>query len=233
MTTPIGRGFLHRTKRKLYYYRCLGSDAYRYFNERVCENRPIRQDYLDRVVWKHVLQLLESPELIQSEIKRRIKQIQDSSPTKRRKDAVEKEIARIGTKIDKLLDAYQEGLLRLEELRKRMPGLRKRQEALKAELISLEVDSASHQRFFRLADNMADFLGRLRKTAESVSVIDRQKIVRLLVKEILVDLETIKIKHSIPVPEVSCKSGQQKCPEISSYLLRSWSTFSVAEQPGA
>ncbi len=198
------------SRRKLYYYRCLGSDAYRYFNERVCENRPIRQDYLDGVVWKHVVQLLESPELIHSEIKRRIKQIQDSSPTKRRKDAVEKEITRIGKSIDKLLDAYQEGLLRLEELRKRIPGLRKRQEALKAELTSLEVDAASHQKFLRLAENMTDFLGRLRKTADSMSVSDRQKIVRLLVKEILVDLEAIKIKHSIPVSEVSRESGLEK-----------------------
>jgi site-specific DNA recombinase len=216
------------SKRKLYYYRCLGSDAYRYFNERVCENRPIRQDYLDGVVWKHVVQLLESPELIRSEIKRRIKQIQDSSPTKRRKEVVEKEITRIGKSIDKILDAYQEGLIRLEELRKRMPGLRKRQEALKAELNSLEVAAASHQGFLRLADNMADFLGRLRKTADSMSVSDRQKIVRLVVKEILVDLDTIKIKHSIPVSEVSVESGPEKSPEIPSYLLRSWSHQSTA-----
>jgi site-specific DNA recombinase len=218
------------SKRKLYYYRCLGSDAYRYFNERVCENRPIRQDYLDGVVWKHVVQLLESPELIRSEIKRRIKQIQDSSPTKRRKEVVEKEITRIGKSIDKILDAYQEGLIRLEELRKRMPGLRKRQEALKAELNSLEVAAASHQGFLRLADNMADFLGRLRKTADSMSVSDRQKIVRLVVKEILVDLDTIKIKHSIPVSEVSAESGPEKSPEIPSYLLRSWSHFAVSCQ---
>ena len=40
-----------------------------------------------------------------------------------------------------------------------------------------------------------------------MSVSDRQKIVRLLVKEILVDLETINIKHSIPVPEFGSTSA--------------------------
>ena len=35
------------SKRKLYYYRCLGSDASRYLKGSVCSNRPIRQDYLD------------------------------------------------------------------------------------------------------------------------------------------------------------------------------------------
>ncbi|MBW1979345.1 MAG: recombinase family protein [Deltaproteobacteria bacterium] len=211
------------SKRKLYYYRCLGSDAYRYFNERVCENRPIRQDYLDGVVWQHVVRLIESPELIRSEIKRRMKQIQDSSPTKRRKDVVEKEITRIGKSVEKLLDAYQEGLIKVEELRRRIPGLRKRQEALKAELNSLKAAAVNHKQFLRLAENIEDFLGRLRKAADSMSVSDRQKIIRLVVKEILVDLETIKIEHSIPVSEVSLGSGPKNGPETQSYLLRSWS----------
>lgn len=209
------------SKRKIYYYRCLGSDDYRYLNGRVCQNRPIRQDYLDEVVWKHVLQLLEDPQLIRAEIRRRIKQIQDSSPTKRRKEAVEKEIIRVDKSIGKLLDAYQEGLIRLEELRRRMPGLRKRQEALNSELSSLENATANQQGFLRLAENLEDFLSRLRKTADSMSVNDRQKILRLLVKEILVDLETIKIKHSIPVTGPRAGLGPLERPEKPSYLLRS------------
>jgi len=221
------------SKRKLYYYRCLGSDAYRYFNERVCENRPIRQDYLDGVVWQHVVRLIESPELIRSEIKHRMKQIQDSSPTKRRKDVVEKEITRIGKSVEKLLDAYQEGLIKVEELRRRIPGLRKRQEALKAELNSLKAAAVNHKQFLRLAENIEDFLGRLRKAADSMSVSDRQKIIRLVVKEILVDLETIKIEHSIPVSEVSLGSGPKNGPETQSYLLRSWSQRSTLRNPFA
>ncbi len=211
------------SKKKIYYYRCLGSDNYRHPNGRVCHNRPIRQDYLDEVVWKHVVQLLENPELIRAEIQRRLKQIQDSSPTKRRKEAVEKEVARIDKSIEKLLDAYQEGLLRLEELRKRMPGLRKRQDARKSELNSLEVAAASHQGFLRLAESMEDFLARLRKTAHSMSVSDRQKILRLVVKEILIDFETIKIRHSIPVTRPNPPPGPPKRSEMPSYLLRSWS----------
>ena len=209
------------SKRMLHYYRCLGSDAYRHFNESVCENRPIRQDYLDGVVWDQVVQLLENPELIRSEIRRRIKKIQDSSPTKRRKEAVEKEMTRIGKSIEKLLDAYQESLIGMEELRKRMPDLRKRQQALKAELDSLEAFTAGHQGFLRLAENIEDFLCRLRETAKSMSISDRQKIVRLVVKEILIDLETIKIKHSIPVLGLRPGSEPADGPKIPGYLLRS------------
>ena len=37
------------TSRKIYYYRCLGSDDYRYEGGRVCGNKPVRADYLDTV----------------------------------------------------------------------------------------------------------------------------------------------------------------------------------------
>jgi len=211
------------SKRKIYYYRCLGSDDYRHPNGRICENRPIRQDYLDEVVWKHVVQLLENPEVIRSEIQRRIRQIQDSSPTKRRKEIVEKEIVRVDKSIEKLLDAYQEGLLELEELRRRTPDLRKRQQSLKSELDSLEVATVTQQGFLRLAENMEDFLGRLRKTAHSMDVVERQKILRLVVKEILIDLETVKIRHSIPLAGNNPDSGTLNSTTVPSCLLRSGS----------
>ena len=46
--------------RKIHYYRCLGSDAWRHLNGPVCNNRPVRQDLLDQVVWNEIVRLLES-----------------------------------------------------------------------------------------------------------------------------------------------------------------------------
>ena len=49
------------TNKKIYYYRCLGSDDYRYEHGRVCANKPVRADYLDTVVWNHITALLADP----------------------------------------------------------------------------------------------------------------------------------------------------------------------------
>ncbi|MBW2067147.1 MAG: recombinase family protein [Deltaproteobacteria bacterium] len=211
------------SRRKIYYYRCLGSDAYRHLNGRLCHNRPIRQDYLDRIVWQRVIQLLENPDLVRGEIRRRIKEIQDSSPTKHRKEALSKEITRVQKGVEKLLDAYQEGLLKLEELRRRLPELRRRQEGLNSELYGLEAACADQQAFLRLADTIETFLGRLRATAETLSVTERQKILHLVVKEILVYPEKIKIKHSIPVSRSNSPVGSSGTSEMPGYLLRSGS----------
>ncbi|HUO39829.1 MAG TPA: zinc ribbon domain-containing protein, partial [Mycobacterium sp.] len=47
--------------KKIYYYRCLGSDDYRYEGGRVCANKPVRADYLDAVVWDHITAMLVDP----------------------------------------------------------------------------------------------------------------------------------------------------------------------------
>ena len=57
-------------RNKIYYYRCLGSDDYRYQGGRVCGNKPVRAGYVNQVVWNHVTALLTDPALIRAEIGR-------------------------------------------------------------------------------------------------------------------------------------------------------------------
>ena len=115
--------------RAIHYYRCLGSDAWRRLSGSVCNNRPVRQDLLDEVVWTEVVRLLENPQLIQNELERRLAAAREADPTKRHEEALRRELVRIRKSIDRLLTAYQEGLLSLDELRERMPNLRRREQA--------------------------------------------------------------------------------------------------------
>ncbi len=218
------RSSTRTSKRKLYYYRCIGSDNYRHPNGRVCDNRPVRQDYLDDLVWRQVVQLLEDPELIRTEINRRIHEAQESNPTKRRKETLVKENTRVQKGIDRLLDAYQEGLLPLQELRPRISELRKREKALKSELQSLEASAVDQNNYLQLVDKIDIFFNRIRRSAESVDVLDRQKILRLIVKEIMVGPDTLLIKHSIPTNGPSFKPSGSfpatlETNNVPSYLL--------------
>lgn len=207
--------------RKLYYYRCLGSDDWRYPKGRVCTNRPVRQDYLDDVVWREVIELLEDPDLVSTEMERRFRELQESNPSRVRKEALLKEITRVQKGIDRLLDAYQEGLLALEQLRRRMPELKKREAALRTELQTLEASVVDRERCLRVVGNLKEFLSRLHQSAHTLHVKDRQRVLRLVVKEILVGPDTLTIKHSIPASNPSGPSGEP------SYVLRKWSLVTV------
>lgn len=230
----IYRTSTRTSKRKIYYYRCIGSDNYRFENGRVCNQRPIRQDELDAVVWDQVVRLLENPALIREEMDRRLREIRDSNPSKRRMEVVKKELIRTQKGIGKLLDAYQEDLIQLQELRKRMPDLRKREMALKSELHQLKEVATDSQTYLRLAEEMEGFLQRLRSSKETLDVLERQKILRLLVKEVQVGRDTIRIKHSIPVVGISPpegSSGSGGGSKMPCYLLRKGSHDSALRRP--
>ena len=197
--------WLYRTStqtsaRRLYYYRCIGSDAYRHLKGAVCDNPPVRQDQLDAVVWKEVMQLLEDPHIIQDELNRRLEAAKNADPLKQRKDQLRRDQARLAKGMDRLLTAYQESLVSLEQLRCRMPELRQQDQAIKSELQSLETVAGDQAKYLRLVETLADFHARLQARAETLDVPERQKILRLLVKEVLVGRETITIRHSIRMP---------------------------------
>jgi site-specific DNA recombinase len=187
--------------RRIYYYRCLGSDARRRLGGPICHSRPIRQDLLDRVAWTEIVKLLEEPGLIRSELdRRRLEAARHTDPTKRREDALRRDLARLQKSIARLLTAYQEDRLSLDELRHRMPELRRREYATRAELQSIAEQTTDRTAYLRLAETLTAFLTRLRSSAETLDIIERQRVVRLLVKEILVSNDSVVIRHSIPLP---------------------------------
>jgi site-specific DNA recombinase len=227
------------SKRKLNYYRCLGSDGYRRLRGPICGNRPIRQDYLDRFVWDEILRLLEDPGLIQTEIDRRREAAQKANPLRRREEELRRERARVEKSGERLVTAYQEGLLTLPQLRQRMPPLQKQTQAVESELQSLKMAAVDEAKYLQLAENLAGFRAKLRVRAEALEIAVRQQILRLLVKEVLVGGDTITLRHSIPIPQSGPGSNGSPSPSSGvtgsrpnpSYLLRSGSHFAVAQQP--
>ena len=129
----LSRASARSSARKIHYYRCIGSDGWRHLGGPRCDTRPVRQDLLDEVVWTEVIRLLEEPALIQQELDRRLAAAQAADPAKTRTQAVERDLARVGKSMERLLTAYQEDLLSLEQLRERMPLLRQREQTLRHE----------------------------------------------------------------------------------------------------
>ncbi len=212
-------------KRMLYYYRCLGSDDHRYEGGRICHNPPVRQDYLDGLVWEHVTALLTDPQLIRVELERRLQESRAASPFTTQKASLERELRRTERAIQRLVEAYQEELITLEELRRRMPELRKKITPLRTRLDALEAQAVDREAYLRLAENLEGFLVRLREAAQGVSVPERQRVLRLIVREVLVGPERVVIRHSIP--------NSRDTPPDPGYRLRWRSPVAPAREPGA
>ena len=226
------------SKQQLHYYRCLGSDRYRHLKGPVCTNRPIRQDALDALVWTEVLRVLADPALIDAEIARRRAVARTADPLRTRTAALQREQARLDASSERLLSAYQEGLVTLAQLRQRMPEVQKQSRAIAAELHALELAAVDDARYLQLAESLSGFRARLRVRADTLDVRERQQILRLVVKEVLVDGDTLTIRHSIPIPPADAgahglppaSAGPSRAELDPNYLLRSGRRFPAARQ---
>jgi DNA invertase Pin-like site-specific DNA recombinase len=183
---------------KIYYYRCLGSDNYRYEGGRVCHNQPVRADYLDTVVWDHITGLLADPQLIRAEIDKRLEQARTSDPARKQRKRLELGLASATTAIARMIEAYSEQLITLDELRSRMPDLRARETNARNQIQALDAQLADRDAYLKLADNLDSFLAQLRTNTKTAEVVERQRVLRLLVKNVLIGPEKITIRHSIP-----------------------------------
>ena len=209
------------TRRQAQYYRCLGSDRYRHLRGPVCSCRPLRQEYLEELVWSEVVRLLNEPELVRAEIERRVQENLSSDPAQQRKVRLTQELKRVEAQLDKLLDAYQEELLSLAQLRTRVPDLRRRQSALENELQGVALQAMEHSRLIQLQSSLENFLATLRQSAQTLGVLERRKIIRLVVKQIVVHADTLTIHHCLPV------SGTSQGPSDGSYALCTRGDFTV------
>jgi site-specific DNA recombinase len=87
--------------------------------------------------------------------------------------------------------------------------------------------------YLQLAETLSAFLARLRVAADTLDILERQRLVRLLIKEVLVGDDTVVIRHCIPVPSAPPDGSEPppvrpEDPGVDrSYLLRSGSDQSA------
>jgi DNA invertase Pin-like site-specific DNA recombinase len=207
--------------KKIYYYRCLGSDDYRYPGGRVCGNKPVRADYADAVVWDHVTALLADPALIRAEISRRLERARTSDPVTKKRGQLEQALAKTSKSISAMVTAFSEQLITIDELRARMPALRARQTSLKDQIATLDARAADRDAYLKLAGDLEGFLTRLRQNSATASTGDRQRVLRAVVQDILIGPEKLTIRHRIPVREPSTGGGRHHTIDTESDMRES------------
>jgi site-specific DNA recombinase len=165
---PAHGGRANGKQRRYEYYRCIGTDAYRFGGNRICDNKQLRVPVLDEAVWEDVCDLLRDPERIQSEYRRRLSGDNDNSSLALKQNQTS--INKLKRSIARLIDAYGDDLLTKEEFQPRIEQSRNRLAQLESEQLKLQthvreqdelrcviqhLDQFSRQ----LSDNLAGYQG--------------------------------------------------------------------------
>jgi len=185
------------TKGKVWYayYRCTGSDAYRFGGQRLCWNKQVRTDLLDAAVWDDVRSLLLEPERIRAEYERRR---QRKKPDGGREiDQITKLIKQVKKSISRLIDAYGEGLLEKPEFEPRIIAARERLSRLEDEHGQKATEESQESELRLVIGQLEEFARRVSEGLREPEWATRREIIRALVRQVEIEEGEVRIVYRV------------------------------------
>ena len=185
------------------YYHCPNHDVLRAgSDDRRCPERNIRANELDQYVFEQVRQALLDPQQLLAAERALIAGAPDEN------QLVATQLKRLDSAIDatqreraRLLDAYQAGLVDLDELTRRTATLTASRERLGHEKDTLTKRSAELATENRLRRRLAGFAERVTASLDELDFEGRQRLLRLIVERVNVTGWRVEIHLKIPLTD--------------------------------
>jgi site-specific DNA recombinase len=196
---PLSHSSRKGKVREYAYYRCVGTDAYRFGGQRVCGNRQCRTDLVDQAVWRDVCTLLSDPERVRREYEGRLRGAHKKAgrPT----EQLSRLIGSVRRGITRLIDAYQEGFLERDEFEPRIRIAKERLAKLETEARAAADREAEDQGVRTAIDQLRSFAARVRDGLEDADWGTRREILRALIRKVEVGDDAIRIEYKVgPLP---------------------------------
>jgi site-specific DNA recombinase len=163
--------------REYAYYRCVGTDAYRFGGQRVCDNRQCRTDLIDQAVWQDVCSLLSDPDRVRREYESRSRGIRKKAG--RPAEQLARLIGSVRRGIMRLIDAYQEGFLERDEFDPRIRAAKERLAKLELEAKAAADRESQSQDLQTAIDQLRLFASRIREGLKDADWGTRREILRI------------------------------------------------------
>ena len=179
------------------YYRCHGTNGYRFGGQPVCRNRTQRVEDLDAAVWNDVCDLLKEPDRLCQEFERR-RQRAGAGQATAEEESLRKALAKVQQSMSRLLDAYTEGYVDRSEFPRRMERLQERRSKLQADLSLVQQQAKRDEDFQVVFSHVQAFADLVKAGLTTADWLTRREILRALVKRVEVGRDTIDIVYKVP-----------------------------------
>jgi site-specific DNA recombinase len=219
---PISRKAAKGHARTYAYYRCLGTDAYRFGGARVCDNPQVRTDLLDLAVWQEVCALLAHPERLAEEYRRRL---QSPGRAKRQEQpTLDTQIGKLRQGLARLIDSYAEGLIDKQEFEPRITRLRQRLTALEAQAQQIQDEAALQTELQMIIGRLEDFAAQVHGGLADADWTSKRELIRALVKRVEVTHSEVNVVFRVD------QRPTDPAPAKKSLQLRRWSGVTRTRQ---
>jgi site-specific DNA recombinase len=210
---PVSISAAKGQRRAYAYYRCIGTDAYRFGGQRVCDNPQVRTDRLEAAVWHEVQRLLEQPQHLEQEYRRRL-----APPEKRGQGEglalLQLQVGKLRQGIARLIDSYAEGLIEKNDFEPRITRLKERIAHLEAQVKQLADEETLQADLRLIIGRLEDFAAQVKTGLDQADWLTRRELMRTLVKRVEVDQQHVKVVFRVdtePFVSTPGKKSLQDC----------------------
>jgi site-specific DNA recombinase len=177
--------------RQYAYYRCIGTDAYRFGGERICDNKQVRTECLDDLVWQQVVDLLSEPGRLKNEYERRLDLLERNERETFDAAALEKQKRHLEQSKSRLIDSYAEGVIDKGDFDPKIQEVKSRLQQIEHQIKETRRHQAGQFELFLIINRLEEFAEAVNDRLSTIDFTTKRDIIRALVKRIEIHQDEI------------------------------------------
>ena len=177
--------------RQYAYYRCIGTDAYRFGGERICDNKQVRTERLDDLVWQQVVGLLSEPGRLKNEYERRLDLLERNERETFDTATLEKQKRHLEQSKSRLIDSYAEGVIDKGDFDPKIQHVKIRLKQIDHQIKETRRHQAGQFELFLIINRLEEFADAVNERLSTVDFTTKRDIIRALVNRIEIHKDEI------------------------------------------
>jgi site-specific DNA recombinase len=186
-------------KKYAYYYCRKGHSPLDSGRAKKCTSRRVRADRLDAVVWDQIVELLQNPDLILEQFRIQHQGLSAQGSLGQQIERLEGLIRRQRRQVDRLIDAYQEEIIQLDELSTRRRRTEQKIHAWERQIQDLRCQQEQRLHEEVVIHEIKRFCEVTRAGLETATFEERRRVIELIVEKVVVIGTEVVIYHVIPI----------------------------------
>lgn len=189
------------------YYRCIGTDAYRFGGARLCDNQQVRTERLDELVWQQVVALLAHPDRLKTEYQRRLDVLEQTERENADTAALERQKLHLEKGKSRLIDSYAEGVIDKADFDPKIRQLKIKLEQIDHQIEESRRHEAGQFELFLVINRLEEFSAAVNGRLSTIDFATKREIIRALVKRIEIHKEEIIVVFRVD-PDPGFNAGE-------------------------
>ena len=175
-----------------------------------CDGRSVGVRQAEAAVWEYVRGLLADAALLQARYEAGRSGLAADEADVRERARLERKLGALDREVQRLIDAYQAGVIELPELQERRQRSAEHSRFLRERLDDLHRQQAAREQEQQVLTGLEEFCTSVRAALVAPSFAVKQQVLRLVVDRIVVEDTRLVVHHIVPAGPVRLQTGQQR-----------------------